>query len=59
MPPSLTSDGLAAGAAWAAGDAAGYKLDSPAELGPALTEALAADRPAVIDVPLTLDVPWR
>ena len=39
--------------------AAGYTLEAPDELGPALCEALGAKRPAVIDVPLTLDLPWR
>lgn len=39
--------------------AAGYRLESPAELGPALAEALRCGKPAVIDVPLTLDLPWR
>lgn len=39
--------------------ALGIKLDSPADLGAALRDALAAGRTAVIDVPLALDVPWR
>lgn len=39
--------------------AAGYRLESPAELGPALAEALRCGKPAVIDLPLTLDLPWR
>lgn len=39
--------------------ARGIKLESPAELEPALREALAAKRPAVIDLPLALDLPWR
>ena len=38
--------------------AVGYTLASPDELGPALREALAARRPAVIDLPLALDLPW-
>ena len=38
--------------------ALGYTLESPADLGPALREALAARRPAVIDVPLALEIPW-
>lgn len=36
----------------------GYTLESPDDLGPALREALAAHRPAVIDLPLALDLPW-
>jgi acetolactate synthase-1/2/3 large subunit len=39
--------------------ALGLTLDSPADLGPALREALAAGRPAVLDLPLALDVPWK
>jgi acetolactate synthase-1/2/3 large subunit len=39
--------------------ALGLSLDSPTELGPALREALAAKRPAVIDLPLSLDLPWQ
>jgi thiamine pyrophosphate-dependent acetolactate synthase large subunit-like protein len=39
--------------------AEGYRLESPAELGPALREALGCGKPAVIDLPLTLDIPWR
>lgn len=38
--------------------AAGYTLQSPDELGPALREALAARRPAIIDLPLALELPW-
>jgi acetolactate synthase-1/2/3 large subunit len=38
--------------------ALGITLESPTELGPALREALAAKRPAVIDLPLSLDLPW-
>ncbi len=39
--------------------ALGFSLQSPDELGPALREALAAKRPAVIDLPLCLDLPWQ
>jgi thiamine pyrophosphate-dependent acetolactate synthase large subunit-like protein len=39
--------------------AAGYRLETPDELGPALREALAGGLPAVIDLPLTLEIPWR
>lgn len=39
--------------------ALGITLQSPAELGPALRDALAAKRPAVIDLPLSLDLPWK
>lgn len=39
--------------------ALGLTLESPADLGPALREALAAKRPAVIDLPLRLDLPWQ
>jgi acetolactate synthase-1/2/3 large subunit len=39
--------------------ALGFSLQSPDELGPALREALAARRPAVIDLPLCLDLPWQ
>ncbi|HEX5505763.1 MAG TPA: thiamine pyrophosphate-binding protein [Thermomicrobiales bacterium] len=39
--------------------ALGLTLDSPTDLGPALREALAAGRPAVLDLPLALDVPWK
>lgn len=39
--------------------AQGYSLETPDDLGPALREALAARRPAVIDLPLALDLPWR
>jgi acetolactate synthase-1/2/3 large subunit len=38
--------------------ARGVKLESPAELGPALREAVAAPGPVIIDMPLELDVPW-
>lgn len=38
--------------------AVGFTLQAPDELGPALREALAAGRPAVIDLPLALDLPW-
>lgn len=38
--------------------AIGYTLQSPDDLGPALGEALAARRPAVIDLPLALELPW-
>jgi acetolactate synthase-1/2/3 large subunit len=37
----------------------GYALESPDELGSALREALSAKRPAVIDLPLSLDLPWQ
>jgi acetolactate synthase-1/2/3 large subunit len=37
----------------------GYALAGPDELGPALEQALRNNRPAVIDLPLTLDLPWR
>ncbi|MBV9355968.1 MAG: thiamine pyrophosphate-binding protein [Chloroflexi bacterium] len=39
--------------------ARGFRLGSPAELGPALETALAEQRPTLIDVPLALDLPWR
>ena len=39
--------------------AGGYRLETPDELGPALAEALTGGRPAVIDLPLTLEIPWR
>ncbi len=39
--------------------ALGFSLQSPDELGPALREALDAKRPAVIDLPLSLDLPWQ
>jgi acetolactate synthase-1/2/3 large subunit len=39
--------------------ALGITLQSPDELGPALREALAAKRPAVIDLPLSLELPWQ
>jgi acetolactate synthase-1/2/3 large subunit len=38
--------------------ALGLRLGAPDELGPALREALAAGRPAVIELPLTLEIPW-
>ena len=39
--------------------ALGFSLQSPDELGSALREALDAKRPAVIDLPLSLDLPWQ
>jgi acetolactate synthase-1/2/3 large subunit len=39
--------------------ALGFSLQSPDELGPALREALDAKRPAVIDLPLSLNLPWQ
>jgi acetolactate synthase-1/2/3 large subunit len=39
--------------------ALGYSLGSPDELGAAVGEALAAKRPAVIDLPLSLSLPWQ
>src|SRR5207253_6296444 len=39
--------------------ARGLSLRSPSELGPALITALGETRPALIDVPLALDLPWR
>lgn len=39
--------------------ALGMTLECPAVLGPALSEALVAGRPAVIDLPLSLDLPWQ
>jgi thiamine pyrophosphate-dependent acetolactate synthase large subunit-like protein len=39
--------------------ARGIRVNSAFELGPALAEGLAENRPVVIDVPLALDLPWR
>ena len=39
--------------------ARGMRVESAAEIGPALEAALAESRPVLIDVPLALTIPWR
>jgi thiamine pyrophosphate-dependent acetolactate synthase large subunit-like protein len=39
--------------------ARGIRVESAAEIGPALEAALAETRPVLIDVPLALTIPWR
>jgi acetolactate synthase-1/2/3 large subunit len=53
----LTTPDFAAVAA--AFGAKGLRVDSGREIRPALAAALADHRPVLIDVPLTLDLPWR
>ncbi len=39
--------------------ARGIRIESAAEIRPALETALAESRPVLIDVPLALTIPWR